>query len=46
MDVFQLRDDLIAGYESYVRSFMAIRDGRIRERVEDNVAELWPPPGG
>ena len=35
MDVFHLRDQLIEDYRSYVSSFMAIRDARIRERVEE-----------
>jgi ATP-dependent helicase YprA (DUF1998 family) len=44
MDVFELRDRLIADYKDYVTSFMALRDPRIRERVETSLAEgrLWP----
>lgn len=46
MDVFQLRDQLIADCEAYVTSFMALRDDRIRERVETSLKEgrLWPEP--
>ncbi len=34
MDVFQLRQELIQDYARYVGSFLALRDERIRERVE------------
>ena len=46
MDVFHLRDQLIEDYRSYVSSFMAIRDARIRERVETSLTGglLWPEP--
>jgi hypothetical protein len=46
VDVFKLRDSLIEDYRSYVTSFMAIRDERIKERVEASLAEgvLWPEP--
>ena len=46
MDVFQLRQQLIADYQSYVTSFMALRDDRIRERVETSLRDgkLWPEP--
>jgi very-short-patch-repair endonuclease len=44
MDVFELRNRLIADYQSYVTSFMALRDERIKERVETSLREgrLWP----
>ncbi len=46
MDVFNLRQQLIEDYQSYVTSFMAIRDQRIRERVHQNLDDgvLWPEP--
>ncbi len=46
MDIFDLRDQVIGDYRHYVTSFMALRDARIRERVESNLAEgmLWPEP--
>jgi ATP-dependent helicase YprA (DUF1998 family) len=46
MDVFALRDHLIADYNRYVASFMAIRDQRIKTRVDENLAAglLWPDP--
>jgi len=46
MDVFKLRDDLIQAYRAYATSFMRIQDARIRDRVEQALAEgtLWPYP--
>ncbi len=46
MDVFELRNRLIADYQEYVTSFMALRDSRIKERVETSLREgrLWPEP--
>ncbi|MCC6763157.1 MAG: hypothetical protein IT293_00710 [Deltaproteobacteria bacterium] len=46
MDVFLLRDRLIGDYADYVRSFIAIRDPRIREQVdrELDAGRLWPNP--
>jgi len=46
MNVFELRDHLVADYSSYVRSFVRIKDRRIRERVAQELDEglLWPDP--
>lgn len=46
MDVFATRDRLIEDYSSYARSFIEIRDPRIRERVDQELAAgaLWPDP--
>ena len=46
MDVFEYRDQLIADYAAYVRSFIEIRDARIREHVDRLLDEglLWPQP--
>jgi hypothetical protein len=46
MNVFQIRQQLISEYASYVRSFIHIRDERIREYVDDhlNAGLLWPDP--
>lgn len=46
MDVFKLRDDLIAAYREYATSFMRIRDQRIKDRVSEALAggKLWPNP--
>ena len=43
MDVFELRKQLIDDYRRYVASFMAMRDRRIRERVQSSLDEgrLW-----
>lgn len=46
MDVFRLRDSLIHDYAEYVRSFVRIRESRLREFVEQSLTEqaLWPQP--
>ncbi|MGH9302323.1 MAG: DEAD/DEAH box helicase, partial [Acidimicrobiales bacterium] len=46
MDVFELRDQLVADYSSYVRSFISIRDERLRDTVEAELEAglLWPEP--
>src|SRR5258708_24534857 len=44
MNVFELRKRLIDDYSAYVRSFISIRDQRIRAQVENDLTEglLWP----
>lgn len=46
MDVFRLRDKLVGDYQQYVTSFVNIRDGRIRKRVDEELEAglLWPEP--
>ncbi|MFQ5745211.1 MAG: DEAD/DEAH box helicase, partial [Acidobacteriota bacterium] len=46
MNVFELRDQLVADYSKFVRSFIEIRDERIRDRVEGefHAGLLWPDP--
>ena len=46
MDVFDLRRRLVDDFADYTRSFVVIRDERIRERVDRELAEglLWPHP--
>lgn len=46
MDVFDLRNALIADYASYIRSFIQIRDARIRAHVDQALDQglLWPDP--
>jgi len=46
MNVFELRNRLIADYGRYVRSFIRIQDDKIRERVDNELGEglLWPEP--
>ncbi len=46
MNVFELRNRLVDDYSSYVKSFIRIRDERIRTYVEERLKEglLWPEP--
>lgn len=47
MNIFDLRQKLIADYSSYIRSFLQIRDPRIQEYVEQELFRdgvLWPQP--
>jgi ATP-dependent helicase YprA (DUF1998 family) len=46
MNVFDLRNKLIEDYKAYVTSFIAVRDARIRDRVDRDLTEglLWPEP--
>jgi superfamily II DNA/RNA helicase len=46
MDVFGIHENLVKEYESFIRSFVAIRDERIAKTVDGAFADgrLWPPP--
>ena len=46
MDVFQLRDSVIDDYQGFIQGFLHIRDKRIRDVVEQTLADglLWPEP--
>ena len=46
MNAFRLRDSLIGEFSEYVRSFIQIRDKRIREFIDSrfNSDFLWPEP--
>ncbi|MCL5962722.1 MAG: DEAD/DEAH box helicase, partial [Chloroflexi bacterium] len=46
MDVFALRDRVVGEYARYVQSFVRIRDQRLREFVDQQMASgvLWPDP--
>jgi ATP-dependent helicase YprA (DUF1998 family)/very-short-patch-repair endonuclease len=46
MDVFDLRNNLIADYATYIRSFIRIRDRRTQDYVQASLEEglLWPDP--
>lgn len=46
MDVFKLRDDVIHNYAEYVRSFVRIREPRLRNFVDESLTDqaLWPQP--
>jgi ATP-dependent helicase YprA (DUF1998 family) len=46
MDVFAIRDRIVRDYADYVRSFVRVRDERIRAHVDDELSRglLWPEP--
>jgi len=46
MDVFELRDKLIADYCSYIKGFITIKDELIKELVANELEDglLWPDP--
>ena len=46
MHVFDFRNRVISDYGAYIKSFISIRDTRIRERVETDLEGglLWPEP--
>lgn len=46
MDVFRLRETVVADYAEYVQSFLAILDRHIRAFVDERLADgmLWPDP--
>jgi ATP-dependent helicase YprA (DUF1998 family)/very-short-patch-repair endonuclease len=46
MDIFDFRGRLIDDYAGYTRSFLAVREPRLRGFVEDQLAAgvLWPEP--
>ncbi len=46
MDVFRLRERIIEDYSKYIRSFIAIRDEKIRDSVKKDLEAglLWPDP--
>jgi ATP-dependent helicase YprA (DUF1998 family) len=46
MNVFDLRNQLVQDYKSYVSSFIQIRDEKIHAYVEDQLKQglLWPEP--
>ena len=46
MNIFEFRNSLVRDYESYIKSFIQIRDQRIKECVEQalELGALWPEP--
>ena len=46
MNIFEYRDHLIQDYSSYIRSFIQIKDERVRALVEKELDQgmLWPEP--
>ena len=46
MDAFAIRDQLVADYADYVRSFITVRDSRMHAHVDEVLdgGTLWPEP--
>lgn len=46
MSIFDVRNKVVQDYGNYMRSFLRIKDDRIREFVEDELTagRLWPEP--
>ncbi len=47
MNIFDLRQELIDDYSSYIKSFIEVRDERIRDYVGEKLFQrglLWPEP--
>lgn len=46
MNIFDFRERLISDYSSYIKSFLTIRDPRIRQEETEKIGEgqLWPDP--
>jgi len=46
MDIFSLRNRVVDTYADYIKSFLAIRDARIRDHVDSELerGRLWPEP--
>ena len=46
MNIFKYRNQLINDYESYIKSFIKVNDGRIKEKIdaEFQLGALWPEP--
>ena len=44
MNIIELYENLKGSYKSYLESFVAIKDERIKEKVSDSIKheELWP----
>lgn len=46
MNIFEYRNQLINDYESYIKSFIKVKDDRIKEKIEAEfqLGALWPEP--
>ena len=46
MDVFELRNSVIGDYQRFIQGFLHVRDKRVRDVVEQTLADglLWPEP--
>lgn len=44
MNIIELYDNFLGSYKSYLESFVAIKDERIKEKVSDSIKneKLWP----
>ena len=46
LDIFDLRDEVVQDYRSYIESFLRIRDPKVKQFVSDELdkGKLWTPP--
>ena len=46
MNIFNVHNDIIGEYQSYIESFINIKNDKIKEKVESDLAsgKLWPEP--
>lgn len=46
LDIFNLRDEVIGDYRTYIESFLKIRDSKVKSFVDQELekGELWPDP--
>ena len=46
MNIFKLHEQIISDYQSYIKSFLFIKDPRISEIVDTELSggKLWPEP--
>ena len=46
MNIFNVHNQIISDYKSYINSFLLIKDERIKIKVEQELEEglLWPEP--
>ena len=46
LDIFDLRDEVVQDYRSYIESFLRIRNPRVKQFVSDELdkGKLWTPP--
>ncbi len=46
MDAFKIHESVVDSYSSYIKSFINIKDQRIREEVDKELSsgKLWPRP--
>jgi superfamily II DNA/RNA helicase len=46
MDIFKTHEDIVRDYSEYIKSFIHIRDGRVLQKVNEELdsGALWPEP--